>query len=88
MDFAVRNLAFLILLSIRRAVEIVKEDPEYMNRMTDGKNEFYAYVRKRIHESLPNESQYVPDPVDTLDSSTPKSSEFSDAVASPRGSQN
>jgi hypothetical protein len=76
-DFAVRNLAFLILLAIRRAVVIVEEDPEYMKRMTDPTNEFYNFLRRRIHESLPTESQFVPSV-----RMRENSSEFEDAIDS------
>jgi hypothetical protein len=54
-DIAVRNLAFLIILRIRKAVEIVKADPEYHKRMQDPLNDFYNHIRKRIKESLPGE---------------------------------
>lgn len=60
-DFAVRNLAFLIVLQFRKAVEIVKRDPEYQKRMADPENEFYAHVRRRITESLPQEAKFLPD---------------------------
>ena len=88
-DFAVRNLAFLILLAIRKAVEIVKNDPDYHARMTDPKNAFYNHIRRRINESIPEESVWIPDPVERddpiIDSpDSPKSSEFSDAQESPR----
>lgn len=83
-DFAVRNLAFLILLAIRRAVEIVKNDPEYHSRMTDPKNAFYNHIRRRISESLPEESVWIPDlvPRDDPLTDSPRSSEFSDAQES------
>ncbi len=76
-DFAVRNLAFLILLAIRRAVEIVKSDEEYHKRMTDPNNTFYNHIRRRISESMPQESEWIPEVVIIPDS--PRSSEFSDA---------
>ena len=83
-DFAVRNLAFLILLAIRRAVEIVKSDPEYHSRMTDPKNSFYNHIRRRIAESLPEECVWIPDVVyrDDPIPRSPESSEFSDAQES------
>ena len=59
-DFAVRNLGYLIVIAIRRAVEIVKEDPEYNVRMTDSKNEFYMHIRQRITNALPDEIKYIP----------------------------
>ena len=59
-DFAVRNLAYLIILQIRKAVEIVKADPEYHKRMTDADNEFYNHIKKRISESLPSEKEFIP----------------------------
>ena len=60
-DLAVRNLAFLIILQFRKAVEIVKQDPEYLKRMADPGNEFYAHIKRRIRESLPDEAKYLPD---------------------------
>ena len=59
-DFAVRNLAYLIILQIRKAVEIVKSDPEYHKRMTDKDNAFYNHIKQRISESLPNETEFIP----------------------------
>jgi hypothetical protein len=64
----------------------VEDDPEYMKRMTNPNNEFYNYVRRRIRESLPQESQFVPDPVEQATeidgSSSPSSSAFEDATES------
>lgn len=54
-DFGVRHLAYLIVVAIRRAVEIVKGDPEYARRMSDESSEFYNHVRRRLRESLPSE---------------------------------
>lgn len=59
-DIAVRNLAYLILLQIRKAVEIVKSDPEYQKRMTDPTSEFYQHIKRRIRESLPSEIEFLP----------------------------
>jgi hypothetical protein len=59
-DIAVRNLAYLILLQIRKAVEIVKSDPEYQKRMTDPNSDFYAHIKRRIRESLPAEIEFLP----------------------------
>lgn len=70
-DFAVRNLGFLILLAIRRAVNIVKEDPEYHTRMTDPDNSFYQHIRRRITASIPGEAQFIPpvrEPDDSFES--------------------
>ena len=39
-DFAVRNLAFMIIVRIRTAAEIVKSDPEYRSRMTEKTTRF------------------------------------------------
>lgn len=60
-DFAVRNLAHLIILQVRKAVEIVKNDAGYTRRMRDPKNKFYNHIKRRIRESLPQESEYLPE---------------------------
>ena len=59
-DIAVRSLAYLIILQFRKAVEIVKSDPEYHKRMTSQDSDFYNHIKRRIRESLPNEVQYIP----------------------------
>ena len=59
-DIAVRNLAYLIMLQIRKAVEIVKQDPEYHKRMVDPESIFYNHIKRRIRESLPEEAQFIP----------------------------
>ena len=58
-DFAVRNLGYLIIVAIRNAVEIVKADPEYHKRMADKENPFYTHIRRRISESIPTEVAYI-----------------------------
>ncbi len=82
-DFGVRNLAFLIILAIRRAVEIVKSDADYHSRMTDPTSPFYNHIRRRISESLPEEMSWIPAtvPRDDLIPDSPNSSEFSDALS-------
>jgi hypothetical protein len=60
-DFAVRNLAFLIIYQIRHAVEIVKKDEEYQRRSMDGSSAFYNHVKRRFRESWPQEAIYLPD---------------------------
>ncbi len=59
-DIAVRNFAYLIVLQIRKAVDIVKSDPEYTRRMLDPENAFYNHVKRRIRESLPGEAVFIP----------------------------
>lgn len=54
-DLAVRNLAFLIVYRIRAAVEIVKDDDEYMQRSNDPQSAFYEHLRRRFRESWPDE---------------------------------
>ena len=58
-DLAVRNLAYLILVAIRTASAVVKDD-SYQRRMRDGSHPFYAFLRKRLAESMPEELDYVP----------------------------
>jgi hypothetical protein len=60
-DFAVRNLAFLILVTIRKASELVMKGEEYRSRMTDSENPFYAHLKKRFAESMPDELKHFPE---------------------------
>ena len=57
-DIAVRNLAYLILVAIRKAASHVKGEA-YQVRMTDPNNPFFNHIRKRINESMPEEAKYV-----------------------------
>ena len=74
-DIAVRNLAYLIMLQIRKAVEIVKNDPEYRKRMTDPDSAFYNHIKRRIRESMPDEAKYIP--ADSSDEEIREDPEFS-----------
>ena len=59
-DLAVRNLAYLILVAIRAASSVVK-DEAYQERMRDVSHPFYSFLRKRLAESMPNQLQYLPE---------------------------
>ena len=59
-DFAVRNLAFLIIYRIRHAVEIVKHDAVYKERSMDPLSAFYNHIKRRFRESWPEEAVFLP----------------------------
>lgn len=53
-NLAVRNLCFLIMVQIRRAVAVTRS-PAHLAITSDPSNRFYAFIRRRMAENLPNE---------------------------------
>lgn len=58
-NVAVRNMCFLLMVQLRHAVSVTRGE-DYLAKTTDPDNEFYAFIRKRMAESLPKELSLAP----------------------------
>ncbi|CAK0847747.1 unnamed protein product [Prorocentrum cordatum] len=58
-NVAVRNFCFLVMLQVRRAVAATRL-PEHLRVTTDPENSFYAFIRRRMAESLPTQLALAP----------------------------
>jgi len=58
-NLGVRNFCFLVLLQIKRAVAATRT-PAHLHITTDPANPFYAFIRRRMGESLPTQLALAP----------------------------
>ncbi|CAE8638299.1 unnamed protein product [Polarella glacialis] len=58
-NLVVRNVCFLIMVQLRRAVAVTREK-EHLEITTDPSNPFYAFLRRRMAENMPMQLALAP----------------------------
>eukprot|EP00929_Paragymnodinium_shiwhaense_P027397 TRINITY_DN16092_c0_g1_i2.p1 TRINITY_DN16092_c0_g1~~TRINITY_DN16092_c0_g1_i2.p1 ORF type:complete len:399 (-),score=82.76 TRINITY_DN16092_c0_g1_i2:17-1213(-) len=58
-NLAVRNFCYLLMVQIKKAIRVTRTE-EYLSATADPTNQFYAFIRRRLKESLP--AQYAAAP--------------------------
>lgn len=59
-ELLLKRVAYMVVARVRRAVEIVRDNEEFMNRVCDPESPFYNHVRKRLTEALPDQAKFIP----------------------------